>query len=1756
MKKGKILYLSLFVLIVALLCGIFAIAASADTSGEPEIPQYDSGFLVDGVHVQGGDGVILDKLVDNNPKKIICYEDLYIGGTSAIGFTTLEIDLNGKKLIQSEPAAGLGTDKVKIIRPASNNTLTVKNGTIEQPVRSAYVFYLSSNTGVTLIFDNCTINAEGKWFVNHHSGTGGKSVFQNGTVINFSSTAGAFDRVSASAAKCEMVFDGVTVNSTAGSSPIVDMGMSAGGQKTLTIKDSTFNVESVLQHAKSTGDGTEQLNVTIDGNTKLTFNTFMPTGNVGSFENRTYTLGPNVKFNKNPEQIINYLNITGKQVYAIGANEGDDKAEFPYATVKPAALAVKQDDTKVFITDDTTFSSINSLTPKKLSLFKNYEIDAYVSITKDVEINLNGYTLSQTADKKVIRPSNGVSVTFIDGTLVQPSGSDNLFSLSSNKNTTLTFDNCTINAAGKWFVNHHSGTGNKAIFKNGTVINYDSTTASSFARVGTGPAECYMEFDNVTVNGAANTIIDMGMSQGAKRTVKINNSTFKVATIIMHSESSPEYVGTESLNVYITGDTKLEFTSFVGSKEGTSPNKFYHIDPGVKFSQSPDQIKDYLVVNYEKLCFIEENMGEDKDRYPYATVNNYFCTVVDQDDKATYVTETKNVKEIFAMNPKEVYLYKDIMLDANAVALTDVIIYLNGNTLTQGGEITSKSQNNIRPAAGKTITIKNGTVVHPSNSYGFVFYSNNDSHMVFDKCNIISDGKWFINYYSSANSTTVFKNETVISATLGNSFIRMASSDKVIHAGATFDGVTFTGTAAAGTVFEVGMSSGSTRSVVINNSVITTAGNMFKFSEPSVTIDGYERADISITGETKLSFKNFIDPNEEGTYRTKYFCFGLGVKLTAVPSSPMSVINFEKGASGFAEIDDEAYPFVVTAAPTLPFVAIEKTDGTVEEIMTSMTFEELIELVESGSTITIYGDISLTKAIAEEKITDFVLNLNLNGYSFINSGAPLRAFGNSVINIYGGVIVDAEENYTFVIDGANVVYNIKDCNINLNSTLAQIASGALVIKDSSVSSSAGTIADIPAASTCANLSIEDCLINLGTGSLVSFEGSTSAAERAVTLIDSDVKTTGSLATFTATDAVAEGTVSSFEVVGNSRINCASIDGGTNAYSEQTFAFGLGVKLTVLPEITVGKIAYVNADGVIACDKDGYTYEVVKNIVTAVKPQFALTLYTDFTLNLCFSDTNHLNVKSVKLGEHELTPVKQGKLYIYQIAEIAPQRAAEAQEITIEFVSLGKTETRTIEYSIIDYANTLLELNYSIESKQMIARAIDYIVAVYNYKGNELPQSIKTLISAPKYTSVGNDEHVEQIPASDAIVGNLGNVLAGVKVIIGDSVKYRFYLDENIGSGDLTVKATVASTYTVENSLIDGKNYFDVNMRAYDFYNGKVKITYGEHSGEFDFKAYANCDEVQKNENENLKPLVVAMYNYFREANEYKMISNKDYSYASDSDGRLKILCVGNSYTLDTTRYVVDIIRDLGIDNVTLGHLYIANCSVERHYYNITEGRELYRYTVNTDGNREVFSDYHAKDAIESENWDYIVIQHKSIGYLQEVVGGTAPEKGNQIEYFNMLVDLIKSYKPEATLVWNMSWSKQASNGNTEAQISSYETIVSKTHETILVNEDIQIVNPIGTAIQNARTSYFGDTMNRDGAHLSYGMGCYTAGLAFVGSITGLDVSEVQWRPTEKGENEKTPITLEEQKVAIESAVNALKNPYEITESVYKTAPNN
>jgi hypothetical protein len=105
---------------------------------------------------------------------------------------------------------------------------------------------------------------------------------------------------------------------------------------------------------------------------------------------------------------------------------------------------------------------------------------------------------------------------------------------------------------------------------------------------------------------------------------------------------------------------------------------------------------------------------------------------------------------------------------------------------------------------------------------------------------------------------------------------------------------------------------------------------------------------------------------------------------------------------------------------------------------------------------------------------------------------------------------------------------------------------------------------------------------------------------------------------------------------------------------------------------------------------------------------------------------------------------------------------------------------------------------------------------------------------------------------------------------------------------------------------------------------------------------------------------------------------------------------------------------------------------------------------------------------------------------------------------------------------------------------------------IVPRNEFSAIIPSGTAIQNARTSYFGDTLTKDTYHLN-NLGRAIAGYTLWATITGKPITEINLGPVNSYD---LPAMLElsdsDRQVIIDVVNKAIANPFEVTPSAYPT----
>lgn len=266
--------------------------------------------------------------------------------------------------------------------------------------------------------------------------------------------------------------------------------------------------------------------------------------------------------------------------------------------------------------------------------------------------------------------------------------------------------------------------------------------------------------------------------------------------------------------------------------------------------------------------------------------------------------------------------------------------------------------------------------------------------------------------------------------------------------------------------------------------------------------------------------------------------------------------------------------------------------------------------------------------------------------------------------------------------------------------------------------------------------------------------------------------------------------------------------------------------------------------------------------------------------------------------------------------------------------------------------------------------------------------------------------------------------------------------------------------------------------------------------------------------------------------------------------KLDVLFIGNSFSIDTSKALPDILNSLGIANVNVYVLYRGGCSMKQHYEFYKSGEkayELYRY--NMLGEQQLEKATSINEVMARFPYDVVVWQQYSL------------ESGDYSTYEPYLSKLIQAYtlnrlSPRTTFAFNETWAYASNYKN----ISRYK-IPANMWKSICASvkkmkaaTGIDVVIPCGTAVQNARNVAelnVDNELTRDGFHINLWSGRYLLACTFFESIIApclnrslREDTTIYGKPTDVGQ-----VNDENRRLLQNCARLAVANNYEISEFV-------
>lgn len=241
---------------------------------------------------------------------------------------------------------------------------------------------------------------------------------------------------------------------------------------------------------------------------------------------------------------------------------------------------------------------------------------------------------------------------------------------------------------------------------------------------------------------------------------------------------------------------------------------------------------------------------------------------------------------------------------------------------------------------------------------------------------------------------------------------------------------------------------------------------------------------------------------------------------------------------------------------------------------------------------------------------------------------------------------------------------------------------------------------------------------------------------------------------------------------------------------------------------------------------------------------------------------------------------------------------------------------------------------------------------------------------------------------------------------------------------------------------------------------------------------------------------------------------------------IRVLCIGNSFSWDAVEQELVPLCDAKGIEVEVHNLYYGGCSLQQHAEFLQKDTAAYSHRVCTnlspslserDGERFrlVKDTISLRQALRDGKYDFISLQQAS---------HDSGIRSSYEPWLSLLIDTVLAYQPQTQLCWMQTWAYSQDAKHPaypryhNSQTEMWDSIVACTqyvmdtanYQLSTVNSQLKLI-PCGTAIQLARQTKLGDTLCRDGYHLNYVYGRYTAAAVWYEIITGKDVRRNRYK---------------------------------------------
>ena len=182
---------------------------------------------------------------------------------------------------------------------------------------------------------------------------------------------------------------------------------------------------------------------------------------------------------------------------------------------------------------------------------------------------------------------------------------------------------------------------------------------------------------------------------------------------------------------------------------------------------------------------------------------------------------------------------------------------------------------------------------------------------------------------------------------------------------------------------------------------------------------------------------------------------------------------------------------------------------------------------------------------------------------------------------------------------------------------------------------------------------------------------------------------------------------------------------------------------------------------------------------------------------------------------------------------------------------------------------------------------------------------------------------------------------------------------------------------------------------------------------------------------------------------------------------LKVLAIGNSFSLSVLKCLPKIVEDSGKHKLKFATTYIGGCPIERHLKNLADEKthpekKPYGFYVTGQPRTAI----RLSDAIKSDKWDIITIQQAS---------PQSPLKEKTHADAAKLIAAVRELAPQAEIIVHQTWSYRADHRFFTGDKKRYKDqnemydLLNDNYKSLAAKYGFRLI-PVGDAVQNYRAN--------------------------------------------------------------------------------------